>query len=217
MNDIHGFFFVPPIENNYIGHQFAEIYRDRIYAPFVEGKTDMTILDIGANIGATAYYFSRYAKTVYAVEPSLEQFDILARMIAFNKIKNIVPVNKAIYIKNGTFPLFHNKNKTMYSLHQNVNDNSSPSEDVETITIQGLMDTNKIDEVDLMKLDVEGSEVEILSSTSFKEVASRIKTIITERHAWSGRHENQLIDALKDVGYQVNQIPTSADVLVATR
>src|SRR3990167_261158 len=213
MNDIHGFFFVPPIENNYIGHQFAEIYRDRIYAPFVEGKTDMTILDIGANIGATAYYFSRYAKTVYAVEPSLEQFDILARMIAFNKIKNIVPVNKAIYIKNGTFPLFHNKNKTMYSLHQNVNDNSSPSEDVETITIQGLMDTNKIDEVDLMKFDVEGSEVEILSSTSFKEVASRIKTIITERHAWSGRHENQLIDALKDVGYQVNQIPTSADVL----
>ena len=193
----------------------AEVYRDRVYAPYLEGKKDLTILDIGANLGITAYYFSQFGK-VYALEPSLEHFDIFTRMIKFNKLTNILPIKKAIYIKSGEFPLFNNPNKTMRSLHQAVSDGTQP-EMVECITIQGLLDENKIDKVDFMKLDVEGSEVEILSSTPFKAVANKINTIVVERHAWNGRHENQLVEALRSVGYQVEQIPNQADLLVAKR
>lgn len=217
MDDIHGFFFKPPVFNNFIGHQLSEIYKDRVYAPFVEGKNDLVILDVGANIGMTTYYFSQFSKQVYSVEPSLEHFDVLTRMIVFNKLKNVTAINKAIHIKNGELPLWHNQNKTMFSLHQAVADPNLKEEIVKTITLQGIMDEYKIENVDLMKLDVEGSETEILSHSSFKAVAPRIKTIILERHSWSGRHENQLVDALKDAGYRVGTIPTSADIVLAER
>jgi len=51
-----------------------------------------TIIDIGANIGVTSYYFSRFAKIVYSLEPSTEHFDILAKMVNFNKLTKFIPL-----------------------------------------------------------------------------------------------------------------------------
>ena len=213
---MHAILFNEPIENNFIGHIMAEVYRDRVYAPFLEGKKDLTILDIGANIGITSYYFSQFAKDVYSVEPSLEHFDILTRMLEFNHIKNVHPINKAVYMKEGQLPLFNNPNKTMKSLHQAVSD-GTPPEMVDCITLQGLMDQNKIEKVDFMKIDTEGSEVEILSNTAFRSVSPRIKTIVGEYHDWSGRHENQIKDALESAGYTFSWIPNQAHLFLAER
>jgi len=213
----HAIFFTPPLSQLYLGHQIKEIYFDNVYSNFLQGKENLTILDLGANVGMTSYYFSQFADTVYAVEPATEHFEDLTRMIEFNKIKNIKAINKAIYIKSGKFPLFKNKNRTMFSLHAAVHDNSSKSEDVDTITIKDLFETHKIKHVDLMKLDIEGSEYEVLSHTSFIEVAPRINTVVVERHQWSGRNPNQLKEALKNVGYNVSQISGDADLLVGQR
>jgi FkbM family methyltransferase len=214
---MHAQFFNPPIEENFLGHQMAEVYRDKVYAPYVEGRKDLVILDIGANIGVTSYYFSRYAKKVIALEPALEHFAVLVEMLRFNKTKNVVPINKALYMEEKELPLFHKeKNKTMYSLHGAISD-GSPPEVVKCITIDKLMKENKIGEVDLMKLDIEGSENEVLSHPTFKKVAPKIKTIIVERHEWSGRHPNQLAEALKLRDYQVKEIENQADLLVASR
>ena len=53
-------FWEGDIEQNFIGHQCSEIWRDRIYAPFVEGKNGDVCIDIGANLGLTSLYFSKY-------------------------------------------------------------------------------------------------------------------------------------------------------------
>ena len=211
---MHAIFFEPPIEQNFLGHQMAEVYRDGVYYPLVEGRTDMTILDIGANIGVTTYFFSRYANRVISLEPSTEHFTTLVNMLEFNQIKNVTPIKKALYIKPGSFTLFKNPNKTMFSLHQAVSDPNLKPEEVETITLATLFEEQKIDKVDLMKLDVEGSEVEILSHTDFVDLAPRIEKIILERHAWSGRHPQQTVDALEYAGYKVSQIKGNADLLL---
>lgn len=194
----------------------AEVYRDNVYAPYLQGN-DLTILDIGANIGITSYYFSQFAKMVYSLEPAFEHFNIFTKMVAFNKIENIKPIKKALYLKNGTLPFYHNPNATMYSLHQAVHDSKLKSEKVECTTLEDLFKQEKIKHVDFMKLDIEGTEAEVLSHSSFKNVASKIDTIIVERHKWSGRHPNQLVDALKMNGYRVEQIPNQTDLLVAKR
>src|SRR3972149_1853452 len=117
----HAIFFEPPLETNFLGHQLKEMYVDNVYAPFLQGKKDLTILDIGANLGVFTYYVRQFAKKIYAIEPTLEHFDLLTRMIEFNKIDNVEPINKAVYIKSGQLPLFKPVgNKTMNSLHQNV-------------------------------------------------------------------------------------------------
>ena len=212
---MHAIFFNEPIERNFIGHIMAEVYKDRVYAPFMEGKKDLTVLDIGANIGLTSYYFSQFAKQVISLEPSLEHFDVFTTMLKYNKIGNVMPVNKALYIKDGVLPFHHNANRTMYSLHGAVDDNSSPTEDVQCTTIKSLFDEYKLDHVDFMKLDVEGSETEIVSHSSFVEVADKIDTMVIEQHSWSGRNEHQLKDALESVGFAVSQFPNDATLWVA--
>lgn len=214
----HAILFNPPLENNYLGHQIKEIYFDRVYTPYFEGKKDLTIIDVGANVGMTSYYFSQFAKNVYSLEPSLEHFDILTQMITHNKLDNVHPINKALYMKSGKFPLFHNNNKTMYSLHQAVADPNLPPEEVEAITFQQLFADFSIEHVDFLKTDVEGSEVELFCSTPFKEVAPKIDIVMTEVHQWNGRNSQQLIDGFKDAGFNnVQQVKSDASILVATK
>ena len=137
-NKTYGFFWKGDFDNYYLGHQFQEIFKDRIYKPYLEDKKDPIVLDIGANIGLFTLYASKYAKQVYTVEPSQEHFDNIVHMINFNELKNIKLVRKAIYIEDKVFPLFHNANKTMFSLHQAVADPNLPSEQVEAVTLETL-------------------------------------------------------------------------------
>lgn len=212
---MNGFFFEPPAENNYIGHILAEIYKDRVYAPILEGKKDLVILDIGANVGLATYYFSQFASKVISLEPSKEHFACLLKMLDFNEIKNVTPLNLALYMTDGTFELGHNENKTMYSLHLAVKDDKLPSEQVPAVTLTTLFKDQKIEHVDFMKLDVEGSEYEILGQTAFAEVAPKIDSILVEAHSWAGRHPNQLKESLKNRGFQVDQIANDASLFYA--
>ena len=215
---IHAFFFIPPIEDNWIGHIVSEIWKDKIYQPYIGGKKDLVIVDVGSNLGFTSYYFSQFAKIVYSLEPSFEHFDILTRMIAFNGLNNVVPINKAIYTKSGKYPFGGPKdNKTMRSLHMATWNKGKADEEVDAITLPELFKEQNIEHVDLLKLDVEGSEMEILSSETFKQVAPKIDLIIGERHRWNGRHPNQLNEALKNAGFNVEQLENDADIFVARR
>ena len=220
-NKTYGFFWKVDFDNYYLGHQAEEIFKQRIYAPYLENKKDPVVLDIGGNIGLFTLYAQKYAKQVYIVEPSSEHMENIERMILFNEFKNVKPIKKAIYIEDKVFPLFHNKNKTMYSLHQNVNDDSSPPEQVEAVTLETLFKDEGIEHVDLMKIDIEGSEIEVLSSLGFKNVADKIDVIVGESHSWSGRHANQLKEALKFNGFSFEMLPKKdpkdADIWVAKR
>lgn len=207
---LHGIFFTPPIFDMYLGHQMSETFKELVYAQFVVGKKDLTILDIGANVGVTAYYFSHFAKMIYAMEPSKQHFEALSTMVKYNKLKNITPINKALYLRSGKLPLFNLGNRTAFTL---INMGlGSPSELVDCITIKDLFDEYKLDNVDLLKLDIEGNEYDILCSTDFKDVCKKIKAIVFETHTWSGRNPNQIKDALTKNGYELGQINVKDDV-----
>ena len=215
-SSMNGIFYNGKIEDNYIGHIMAEVYKDRVYDPFLMGKKELTILDIGANIGITANYFSQFGR-VFSLEPSKQHFECLSHMVEYNKLDQVTPINKALYIKDGKLPFFHNTNNTMFSLHQSVNDNSSPPEEVDCIAIDTLLNEYKIEHVDFMKLDIEGSEVEVISSKGFKEVANKIDMMVIEVHAWNGRNPNQLVDTLKMRGFYVETLPADANIIVARK
>lgn len=208
MSDLHAIFFNPPLETNYLGHQISEIYRQGLYEPLLRGRSNLTILDIGGNIGMTSYYFSQFAKDIYTLEPKQELFDILTKMVEFNKLTNVHPIKKALYMDNGEFDLWSNEsNKTMSSLNRSVSDGKTAPELVQTITIDKLFEDNGITHVDLMKLDCEGSEYEILGHESFSNVADKIDCIIGEVHSWGNRNPNQLKEALTNRGFKFEWLP----------
>ena len=218
MEQIQGIFWKGDIDKYFLGHQFEEIYKARIYAPYLENKKDSVVIDIGANIGVFTVYAQKYAKIVYALEPSLEHFDTLTRMIAHNRYVNVVPIRKAIYIENKKLAFGGpDNNKTMTSLHTATWQDGKPTENVDAITLDTLFKEQNIDHVDLMKIDVEGTEFEILAGEGFRKVADKIDVVIGETHSWANRHPNQLKESLKNNGFQVQSIPNDADLFVATK
>ena len=60
MNDhTYGIFF-RDFDKDYVGHIVAETFIGRIYDEFI--FKDMTILEVGGNVGIVTLYLSRFAK-----------------------------------------------------------------------------------------------------------------------------------------------------------
>jgi len=202
-------------ESSFIPEILKEIYTDKIFEPYFLGKKDLTIMDIGANIGLTTNYFSKFGK-VYSVEPAQASFDCLSKLIETNGI-NAVPIKYAISTKNGEATFYHNeKNSTANSLSKNIAD-TNVTEIVQTRTLGDLFKEYKIDHVDFMKMDVEGAEFDIFGSDTFDEVAGKIDVIMGETHAWAGRNPGQIYQALQNRGFTVKKIPSDANIFYAER
>lgn len=201
-------------EASYISDILKEIYLDKIYAPYFLGKKDLTILDVGANIGLATNYFAKYGK-VYAVEPCQEHFDCLTKMVEFNELKNVTPIQYAISTTNGEATFYHSPNSTANSFFKMVE--GADSEIVKTHTLGELFKEYKLEHVDFMKLDIEGSEYDVLGSDTFDEVADKIDAIMGETHKWANRNPGQVYQALQNRGFKVRNIPTDAAVFYAER
>ena len=214
----HAFFWTGELDTNFWGHIFEELYKSRIYDPYLPLRKEGSIaLDIGANVGLVTEFFSRHFEKVYSLEPSTDHMENFLRMVNQNQLTNVTPIKKAIYIENGTFGFGGpDNNKTMKSLHMGT-PGWKEEEKVEAITLDKLFEDYKIDHVNLMKCDCEGSEVDVFSHSSFKAVADKIDTIIVESHAWSGRHPHQLNEALKNAGFSIEQLANDANLFVAKR
>lgn len=210
--------FFREFKNSYIPDILEEIYLKKIYQPFLSGKRDLIIADWGGNIGLTSYFFKDYAKQVYCVEPAKQHIEVIKKLIEFNNITNITVCPYAISNKNGTEKFYHNENVTMFSLSDLVNQKKDDFEEVETITVDEFFKRNKLDHIDLLKLDVEGFESKVINSDSFKEYASKIKVIVGEWHQWDSQNQGMFAQSLRDYGYTFNWLPNmKASVFTAVR
>lgn len=209
--------FFSDIRNNHITEILDEVYAKKVYDKFLLGKKDLIIADWGGNIGLTSYFFKDYAKQVYCVEPAKEHQETIKKLIEFNDIKNITLCPYAISNKNGTTKFYHNENVTMYSLASTVN-NKNDFEEVETVTVDEFMKRNKLEYIDLLKLDVEGTEAEVVASEEFKKWAPKIKVICGEWHNWAAVEKPQFANMFTDLGYTFRWLPnTVASVFEAVR
>jgi FkbM family methyltransferase len=201
--------------NSFIPEILEEIYIKEIYKPFLFGKKDLTIVDIGANIGLASYYFKNFGK-VYSVEPAQSHLETLNKMIEFNKITNITVCPCAISNKTGKQKFYHLPNTTAHSLELIANPNDF--EEVEIVDFEEFMTRNKLEHIDLLKMDSEGEEGKIFTSDSFKKYAPKIKVIVGEYHEWCNMGKNQFANTLIDLGYKFNWLPNmKASVFTAIR
>jgi FkbM family methyltransferase len=138
-----------------------------------------TVLDIGANVGVTALYFSQIFPNanIYAFEPAPDNFAVLAKNVA--NCKRIRAFNFALGAKDATLDLFASDNPVNfggYSLHATGSDTSKkvsiPVRNVATVLQEIALDT-----VDVIKVDTEGAEWDIL--TAFPESVLRSAKYVT--------------------------------------
>lgn len=222
MDNIQGLFFIPPLEDNYFGHILEEVYKTHLFDSVLPKKKEgSVVIDIGANVGLTSYYFSSRFEKVYAIEPAQEHADVMRYMLKYNKIENVELFQFALSMYNKPQEkLFHYNNKTMNSLYGNLQGPGLQmlgTEDIELKRLDTFMKEQKIEHVDLLKVDCEGVEFEILCGDSFGNIADKVDTVVCEIHQYAQRNPNQIIDALKIRGFKVEVIPHDATLVIARR
>lgn len=201
-----------PFDSLFIPYIYKEIYFDGIYVDVLNGKSDMVILDIGANIGVVTQHMREHAKKVYAIEPSSEHFEALAKNKEFNGWDNVEIFNVAVADKDGEMTLHKlGTNRTCNSL---VNNYGDEGQKVKTVALDTFFEENKIDKVDFVKLDVEGAEDLILRSEGFKKVYEKIDNIEIEFHYpnWM-----ELAAYMESLGFTVRRYNCSAIVCIFSR
>jgi FkbM family methyltransferase len=194
-------------DNDHVGDILKEIFWERLYFPLVEDKKDLTIVDVGANIGMFTLWMYPFSKKIYSVEPSAVHLETLRKMIEFNGLDRVEVIPVALSNKDGTADFYHNENTTAFSLTPGKGE----KETVKTVTIGNL--TKDIEHVDILKVDVEGAEGTLFSHPSFDEVAKKTDQIIVEYHNWCGITPALLMNTVRDRGYNVVTLPTEATVL----
>ncbi len=167
------------------------------YLPDIKGKI---ILDIGGYIGDTAVYFSNLgASTVYVYEPHPVLYQILAKNIELNNLKNIIAINCGA----------SNKNEIMFTMEDNFYDGPTgafglkPSREREGKMIEMKALSFKeiienIGEIDFMKMDCEGCEFQALLSCDRIHL-KKIRKMVVEYH----RNPEKIIKHLEDSGFFV--------------
>lgn len=211
-----GAFFFHDFKNSYIPQIIEEIYIKKVYKPFLAGKKDLIIADWGGNIGLTSFYFKDYAKQVYCVEPSKLHHEAIEELIKFNKIDNIKLCKYGISGKTGTEKFYHPENVTMFSMENVMN--AKDYEEVEMVDTEEFFKREGIDHIDLLKLDVEGSEGKVIASEGFIKMAPKIKVICGEWHNWAGISKDLFMNTFRDLGYEFRWLMnTEASCFTAVR
>ena len=199
----------------FIPYIYQEIYFDGVYLDVVnqlqhsgKKKEDITIVDVGANIGVVTQYLRQFGK-VHSVEPSKEHFEALKKNKEFNKWDDVEVYNYAIADKDGEMELHHNEdNLTCNSLVMGFANEFSDK--VKTKSFKSFFKEAGITHVDFMKFDVEGGEELILPSDDFKEAAKIIDNIEIEFHLPDfTKHVNMLIK----MGYTARRYNCAAVVI----
>lgn len=162
-------------------------------------------IDIGANVGYFSVIASRIVGEngkVYSLEAIPRLCGLLSESAAINDIKNINILNYAAYSENKTISFNRMKNSAFSHISK---DNSSDSTiEVNAITLDSLID--KVKKVDVVKIDVEGTEMNVLMGG--EKLIRRYKPkIVMEVVDWSLQRFNysskDVLSFLRGIGYKV--------------
>ncbi len=138
---------------------------------YVKLKNDAVIFDVGANIGSMAFRFARQVPQgqVYAFEPTDFAFSKLLKNIALNPnlAKVIIPVQ--LFLSDQTKSDHKIQAYASWKVDGSAS-NTHPlhggaiksAQSVPAVTLDDYCLTNRIDRVDLIKIDTDGHEFSVL-------------------------------------------------------
>lgn len=204
-------------------YRVEEKHRDFMLSRVREGGT---ILDVGAHIG---YYTLLFAKRtgehgrVYAFEPSTKTRARLLENISLNDFANITTVEAAASDAAGTatINLAGGSNTGSTSLH--FDSGAVGTERVETIIIDDYLERHGIDEIDLIKIDVEGHELHVLQGMrrTLNVPADKAPELFVEVNEntlqSAGTPMQAIFDELAAAGYEAHRIVASNEVRLEQR
>lgn len=171
------------LRDNYETDQIVvrEIWEENVYevndGHFNKGGV---VVDIGANIGTFSIYSASKGAKVYAVEPEPNNAQALRKNIELNNMQGLI-----VHVPFGISDREHVATITDMGGGSTIKDDGMPGTEINLISLDDLFSLYPINEVDILKIDVEGSEVDIILGAS-KENLNKCKYITMEFDIRSG-------------------------------
>ncbi len=152
------------------------VYTDGFYFP-ADGDV---IIDAGANVGIFAIQMARQNTLcrVIALEPFAENFRYLQANVAGACPKNVTCYEVAL---GAEFSKGQMQATGSRSLDHVLRVDSSATDGTPVIPLSGLFELAKVEEIDFLKVDIEGSENSVFAAAT-PDVLRRFKLIAMEYH-----------------------------------
>ncbi|MES2764907.1 MAG: FkbM family methyltransferase [Bacteroidota bacterium] len=170
-------------------------------------------LDIGAHIGKWSIVAGKTAQKAYAFEPTPEPYTYLTQNIALNAMSDkVVAVNKGVSSAKGemTFEI----SATNSSMSKIVSDSTKSAQTltIPTISIDEFLKENNVatGEIDLIKIDVEGHELEVLKGMKNLLAENKRMRIVCEI-LHDQTEKPQILEYMKKFGFKSRQLPSKTD------
>jgi len=174
--------------------------------------------DVGANLGLfTLTAAQRVGPTgrVYAFEPSLREAQYLRRNLELNQLTNVTIVTQAVSDQCGTarFAIAADGGNNSLMKNDHPQQQIQQWQEVEVTTLDTFIATHTVPRVDVMKIDVEGGEVNVLRGAAHLLNGSQPPTILCEFCDVTAAGFNSsgyaLYDTFVSFGYQLFALPES--------
>jgi len=182
---------------------FLEVYEVENIMPKLAGK-DTVFVDVGAHIGFYTVWACRRARRVISVEPNPAALAYLKVNIALNECSNVTVVPKAISDRRG-YTKLKIPEAVKWGFIPQVSSivwdfEEAFEVEVETDTLDSVLEEVGVDRVDILKIDVEGAEGLVVRGA--EKTLRKAKAVLIEiwpENMWVVRH-------LQNSGYKLAKV-----------
>ncbi|MEJ7559555.1 MAG: FkbM family methyltransferase [Pedobacter sp.] len=175
---------------------FEEVFIDEVYKMHL--KTDAAcIIDAGANIGLAALYFQRAfpGARIISIEPESTNFELL--QLNTSDYPNIIRYHNGLWCKKCALKI---TNTTEGNWGFMVEETTDEDNVIKAISVSDLLEDHPTAVIDILKIDIEGSEKEVFEGST--EWISKSDNIIVEVHENLRKGATSaVLSALKDFSF----------------
>jgi FkbM family methyltransferase len=184
----HGFKFYSYVTDKINNFRIDDVYKSMMtHEEYVleqfSPKPGNVVVDVGAAFGFYTILASKrvgISGKVVAIEPQPQLFEMLKRNIKLNNLQNIVLLDQAAYSKAADLKLFDN-----YSIvaERAKDANVASYTEVKADTLDNMLASLDLREVDWIKMDIEGAELDALRGAERTLADSKNLTLVVEAHS----------------------------------
>lgn len=170
---------------NYLSYRsykllFHEIFLNQEYR-FTSSRKRPLIIDCGSNIGMSILYFKMLYpdSRIIGFEPDDNAFSCLEKNIKDNNLQSVEVYMKAVSGSEGVMDFYYDPDN-LGALSMSIFEERKPKQrkSVDTVVLSKYI----VEDVDFLKIDIEGAEINVIQELSNSGKLYRIKQMVIEYH-----------------------------------